>query len=1066
VKQTGNCVLPIFWTIVLSCWLSQIALAATKYDEGLVKGMKWRSIGPYRGGRVLAVTGIPGDPYTFYFGSVAGGVWRTTDGGLSWRPLFDKEAVSSIGAIAVADSNHNVIYVGTGEACIRGDISFGAGVYKSTDAGKTWTNVGLKDTQHIASVVIHPRNPDIVLVAALGHAYGPSAERGVFRTTDGGKTWEKVLYQDEKTGAIDLVFDPNNPNVLYAALYEVQRTPWTLSSGGPGSGLYRSVDGGTSWKHLEGHGLPGGILGRIGVSVSGADSNRVYALIEAKEAGGLYRSDDGGDGWTKINDDQRLTQRAWYFTHVFADPKSVDTVYVLNTGLFRSSDGGKSLTLLPAPHGDHHGLWIDPTNPPRMINGNDGGAAITVDGGKSWTTQYNQTTAQFYHVATDNQFLYHVYGAQQDNTTVAIASRTDDGYIGRQHWYDVGGGESGYVVPDPRDPNVVYAGSGGGFVSRWDKRTMQARDITVWPVDYSGHGAKDMKYRLGWTEPIVVSPHDPDVLYTAGEVVFKSTDHGMSWNVISPDLTRNDKSKQESSGGPITKDNTSVEYYDTVFTIAESPVQKDLLWTGSDDGLVHLTRDGGKNWTNVTPQGMPEWSLVSLIEASPHDAGTAYVALDCHKLDNLKPYIYRTTDYGKSWNKVVNGIPEGAYVHAVREDPQQKGLLYAGTETGIFLSFDSGANWQPLQLNLPQTPIHDLVVKNDDLVVATHGRAFWILDDITPLRQLSGQVAKADLYLYKPPVMFRTHFSEFFDRRQPVGENPPHGVDLSYYFKSAPKGEVTLEILDSQGAVVREFSSIERKAPETPPEWPELVPPQEKIPAAAGMNRFVWDLRYDGPHKLPGEVLAEFRSRGPMAPPGSYQVRLNAEGKSLTVPLELRMDPRVNVSAADMQKEFDLELKIRGVLSNLHDTVREIRETRTQIRGLRGRLEDDPRYKSIYDSANALEKKMTPIEEQLLQANAKSSEATLNYPVLVDEQLHALALSVEYDGAPTRQQYTAFDVLSQQAAPLIAQWRDMRSSDLRALNEMMTKDNVPAIYLTSPTGVAKATQTTGENHKK
>ena len=1053
----------IFWIFIVSSWFSQIALATSKYDETLFKGMKWRSIGPYRGGRVLAVTGVPGDPYTFYFGSVAGGVWRTTDGGSNWRPLFDKEAVSSIGAVAVADSNHNVIYVGTGEACIRGNISYGNGVYKSTDGGRSWTNVGLRETQHIGSVIIHPRNPDIVLVAALGHAYGPNAERGVFRTTDGGKTWEKVLYRDEKTGAIDVVFDPNNPNVLFAALYEVQRTPWSLSSGGPGSGLYRSVDGGATWKHLERHGLPSGIMGRIGVSVSGGDSNRVYALIEAQDASGLYRSDDGGDNWTKVNNDQRLTQRAWYFTHIFADPKSVDTLYVLNTGLFRSRDGGKSLELLPAPHGDHHGLWIDPTNPQRMINGNDGGATISVDGGTSWTTQYNQPTAQFYHVATDNQFLYYVYGAQQDNSTVAIASRADDGYIGRQHWHDVGGGESGYVVPDPRDANVVYAGSGGGVVTRWDKRTMQVQDISVWPLDYSGHGDKDTKYRQGWTEPIVTSPHDPNVLYTAGEVVFKSTDHGMSWSVISPDLTRNDKSKQEPSGGPITKDNTSVEYYDTVFTIAESPVQKDLLWAGSDDGLVHITWDGGKNWTNVTPRGMPEWSLVSLIEASPHDPGTAYLALDCHKLDDLKPYIYKTTDYGKSWTKIISGIPDGAYVHAVREDPEQKELLYVGTETGIFVSFDSGANWQPLQLNLPQTPIHDLVIKNDDLVVATHGRAFWILDDVTPLRQLSEQVAKADMYLYKPPVIYRTYFAEFFDRRQPVGANPPLGAVISYYLKSAPKGEVTLQILDSGGAVVREFSSIDKKEPETLPEWPELVPPEEKIPIEAGMNRFAWDLRYDGPHKLPGEILAEFRSRGPIAPPGSYQLRLNAEGKSLTVPLELKMDPRVNVSVAEVQKEFELELKIRAVLSDLHDTVREIRETRAQIRGMRSRLED-ARYKSINDSASALEKKMTPIEDQLLQVNAKSSESTLNYPVLIDEQLHGLVSSVEYDGVPTQQQYAAFDALSQQATPLIARWKDIRSSDVVALNDRMKKD-VPAIYLAPATGEAKATQAGGESHK-
>jgi photosystem II stability/assembly factor-like uncharacterized protein len=1040
------------------------AFGAEQYNESLFKGMKWRSIGPYRGGRVLAVAGVPGDPTTFYFGGVAGGVWRTTNGGHSWTPLFDKEPISSVGAIAIADSNPNVIYVGSGEACIRGNISYGNGVYKSTDGGKTWTNVGLKDTQHIGALIVHPRNPDIVYVAALGHAYGPNADRGVYRTIDGGKNWEKVLYKDDHTGAIDIVFDPHNPNVLLAALYQVQRTPWSLESGGPGSGLYKSADAGTTWKHLEGKGLPASLMGRIGVSVSGADSNRVYALIEAKDASGLYRSDDGGDSWTKVNDDQRLTQRAWYFTHIFADPKSVDTVYMLNTGMFRSTDGGKTLTLLPVPHGDHHGLWIDPTDPRRMINGNDGGATITVDGGKTWTTQYNQPTAQFYHVATDNQFLYYVYGAQQDNSTVGIASRTDDGYIGRQHWYDVGGGESGYVVPDPRDANIVYAGSGNGYLTRWDKRTMQAQDITVWPIDYSGHGAKDMKYRLAWTQPILISPHDPNVVYTTAQMVFKSTDHGMSWTAISGDLTRNDKSKQESSGGPITKDNTSVEYYDTVFTIAESPVQKDLLWAGTDDGLIQVTRDGGKNWANVTPKGMPEWSLVSLIDASPHDAGTAYVAVDCHKLDDLKPYIYRTTDFGKSWTKIVNGIPDGAYVHAVREDPGQKGLLYAGTETGVYVSWDNGANWQSLQLDLPTTPIHDLVVKNNDLVVATHGRSFWILDDITPLRQISAQAASSPVILYKPETTYRLHWPEFFERRQPVGQNAPRGALVSYYFKTAPKSEVTLEILDAQGAVVRKYSSVEKKEAETPPEWPDLEPEKEKIPAEAGMNRFAWDLRYEGPHKLPGEVGAEYRSKGPMAAPGNYQVRLTTEGKSLTVPLELKMDPRVNVSAADMQKEFDLELKIRSSLSDLHDTVREIRETRLQLHSLRNRLEGAARFKPISDSSDALNKKMAPIEEHLLQVNAKSSEANLNFPNMADEQLHSLAFSVETDAAPTKQQYEAFDSLNQEVTPLVAQWKNIMSTDLVALNDMMRKESVPVIYVAPAGNEAAATKAAGESN--
>src|SRR5947209_13361175 len=648
--------------LVLALLLSAISLTSQTYDQKLFGAMHWRNIGPFRGGRVLAVAGIPGDPKTYYFGAVAGGVWKSSDGGVNWKPLFDHETTSSIGAIAIADSDHNVIYAGTGEACIRGNMSYGDGVYKSMDDGKTWKNVGLRDTQHIGALIIDPKDSNVVFVAALGHAYGPNSERGIFRTRDGGKTWERVLYKDDHTGAIDVVFDPNNSNILYASLWQVMRTPYSLDSGGPGSGLYKSSDGGTTWKRLEGNGLPEGIMGRIGVSVSGGDSNRIYALIEAKK-GGLYRSDDGGERWTLVNDDGRFRQRAWYFTHMFADPKSPDTVYILNTGLFRSTDGGKTFSLLPAPNGDHHGFWIDPTDPQRLFNGNDGGVTISVDGGRTWTQQNNQPTAQFYHVIADNRFPYYLYGAQQDNTTVAIASRdTDEWVISDKDWYDVGGGESGYIAPDPRDANIVYATGDAAFdVTRFDKRTEQVKEISPWALDTSGQGAESQEHRFQWTEPILVSKYDSNVLYTAAEVVFKSTDQGNSWTTISPDLTRNDKSKQKPSGGPITLDITSVEYYDTVFTVAESPIEKNVLWVGTDDGLIHVTQDGGKNWANVTPSNklLPEWSLISLIEASPYDAATAYAAVERHKNDDLRPYIYRTSDYGKTWTKITAGIPDG-----------------------------------------------------------------------------------------------------------------------------------------------------------------------------------------------------------------------------------------------------------------------------------------------------------------------------------------------------------------------------------------------------------------------
>ena len=1052
--------------VALVVMLIAVAPAQQVINENLFKGMKWRSIGPYRGGRVLAVTGIPGDPTTYYFGGVAGGVWKSTDSGSSWKPTFDHESVSSIGAIAVADSNHNVIYVGTGEACIRGNISYGDGVYKSTDGGHSWKNIGLRDTRHIGAIIVNPRNPDIVFVAALGHAYGPNEERGIFRSTDGGNTWQKVLYKDNQTGGIEVVFDPNNPNILFAALWQAQRTPWSLSSGGPGSGLYKSTDGGTTWKRLEGNGLPKGILGKIGVSVSGANSDRVYALIEADE-GGLFRSDDGGERWARVNEEQRLRQRAWYFTHIFADPKNVDTVYMLNTGLFRSNDGGATLTLLPAPHGDHHGLWIDPTNPHRMINGNDGGATITTDGGKTWTLQNNQPTAQFYHVTADNRFPYYVYGAQQDNSTVAIATYDDEGTIGRQDWYDVGGGESGYIAPDPRDANIVYAGDGGGVVTRFDKRTEQVQDISPWPIDTSGWGAEHLDHRMGWTEPIVISVHDPNVIYTAGEVVFRSDNQGQSWKAISPDLTRNDKAKQQPSGGPITKDITSVEYYDTVFTIAESPKDKGILWVGTDDGLIQLTRDQGKNWTNVTPKALPEWSLVSLIEASPHDPGTAYAAVDRHKLDDLKPYIFKTTDFGKSWTLITSGIPEKAYVHTVREDPGRKGLLFAGTEIGPYISFDDGAHWQPLQLNLPTTPIHDLIVKNNDVVLATHGRSFWVLDDINPLRQVTPQMAAADAFLYNPGTQLRLHYPEEFPRRVPAGQNPPAGVVLDYYLKAAPKGEVTLDILDSNGKVIRHLSSIESKEAETPPEWPDLQKVEQTIPANAGMNRFVWDIRSEGPIKVPGEVLGEFRSRGPIVPPGTYQVRLTADGKAQTASLDLKGDPRVKLEPGALEKEYDLQLKILAKLNELHESINQIRDTRVQLHAIDHRLSPDARYKPVVAAVQDLDKKMSPIEGRMLQIKIKSTEASLNYPVMIDERLHSLQGSVENaDTAPNQQMYQVFDLLSRQLETELTQWKQVLAADIPALNDMMRKQDIPVIYVGPGNAESRATRAAGAAERK
>jgi photosystem II stability/assembly factor-like uncharacterized protein len=1016
----------------------------------LYAGMKWRQIGPFRAGRVLAVSGVAGDPTTWYFGAAAGGVWKSTDVGQSWRPLFDEQKIASIGALAVAPSDPNVLYVGTGEACTRGNITYGDGVYKSVDAGRSWQHVGLKDSRHIGAVIVHPTNPDIVFVAALGHAFGPNTERGLFRSGDGGRSWQKVLYRDADTGAIDVVFDPHNANTLFASLWQMRRQPWHFESGGPGSGLFKSTDGGLSWQRLAGHGLPEGILGRIGVSVSGADSSRVYALIEAKE-GGLFRSDDGGGTWTRINADHRFRQRAWYYSHVFADPLVPDALYILNTGAFRSGDGGRSFDLLPAPHGDHHGLWLDPTNSRRMIESSDGGASVSVDGGQSWSSVYTQPTAQFYHVAVDNHWPYRVYGAQQDNSTVAIESRSDDGQIGREHWYEVGGGESGYIAPDPKDPEIVYANAESGDITRYDHRLNHLRDVSVYPLDVAGNGAENLEYRNAWTAPLFVSPHDSNALYTAAQFVLKSADQGRSWRQISPDLTRNDKSKQKPSGGSITLDITSVEYYDTVFALAESPLRQGLIWAGTDDGRIQLTRDDGGSWTDVTPKGLPEWSLVSIIDPSPHDAESAYVAIDRHRLDDLRPFIYRTHDGGKSWTRIVAGIPDGAYARSVREDPKKRGLLYAGTELGVYFSLDDGAHWQPLQLNLPVVPVHDLAVKDDDLVAATHGRAFWILDDVTPLRQLKAELAAGELHVYQPQVATRLHFPTELDHHVPAGSNPPNGAIIDYYLKSAAGAneEITIEILDPSGKVLRHLSNKKPADAFTQPvEWPDREPAPDVIPAEAGMNRFAWDLRYDDPTPIPGAFYSDEGPKGPLAIPGAYQVRVTARGKSRTVPLEIRLDPRLVgvVTARDLEQVHELALKVNADNESLHRAVNEIRALRNNLETLKHWIGDGAKAKDVLAAAEALEAKLVPVEQELIQVEMKASEDNLRYPNKLNEQYDTFTQLVDAaDVAPTEPQLKVFAGLHARLEKELARWQAILRSDVAQLNELMHSRGVPTL---------------------
>jgi len=1025
------------------------AQESSKAEDPLFKGMKYRVVGPFRGGRSLTASGIPGDPATYYFGGTGGGVWKSTDGALTWTSVFDQEGTSAVGSLAVAPSDPNIIYVGTGEACLRGNISHGDGVYRTLDGGKTWKNLGLRDSRAIGKVIVNPKNPDIAFVAALGHPFGPNPERGIFRTLDGGKTWEKVLYKDENTGGIDVTFDPRNSNILFAALWEVRRTPWSLSSGGPGSGLYRSNDGGTTWKRLDEKGLPKGPYGRIGVSVA-ANSDRVYALIQAND-GGLYRSDDGGDTWQLVNGSHSLIQRPWYYMHVIADPQDSETVYIMNVDAYRSTDGGRSFNKVKIPHGDNHGLWIDPKDTKRMIATNDGGVSVTLDGGKAWTRQDNQPTAQFYHVIADTRTPYYVYGSQQDSGTVAIASRSDGGAIDRADWYDVGGGEAGYIAPYPPDPNIVYAADYEGIITRFDKRNGQIRNITNQTQLADAGGAAPLEHRFQWTSPVVISPHDPETLYHASERLFKTTDGGVHWEAISGDLTRNDKTKQQPSGGSITIDDSGTEYYDTIFAVAESSVSKGLIWVGTDDGLVHITRDGGKSWSNITPKDLPEWSRISQIDPSPFDAGTAYMAVDRHQNDDLHPHIYKTSDYGKTWTTIVKGISDTTFVRAVREDPKKRGLLYAGTEMGVFVSFNDGADWRSLQLNLPRAPIHDLIVKNDDLVVATHGRAFWILDDLAPLRQFTDEVAKQDVHLYAPATAYRMQTP---DEAPPksilVGQNPPAGAVIDFFVKAPPKGETTIEILDGQGQVIRKYSSLKSEVPDEPLD-PDDKKPEKEIKVEAGLNRFVWNLRYESANRVPGYYLWEYNggARGPLALPGSYQVRLTLDGKSQTAPLEVKLDPRVLVSQADLEKEFNLLLQIREQLNRVYTAVNQIEDVRSQTDGMKRRLPPDESARSVASSADTLIGKLVSVREPLINLRISANEDSLAYHPELDGQLAFLAMIVSAgcDCAPTDAAVKRFAELREQTDKAIASWENLQKTDVAAFQRLAIERGIPPVAI-------------------
>ena len=1034
-------------------------------ESDLLRAFQYRSIGPYRGGRSAAVAGVPSQPFVYYYGGTGGGVWKTTDGGINWEPISDGSVfgTGSVGAIAVSESDPNVIYVGMGESPIRGNVSHGDGVYKSTDSGKTWKRVGLEDSRQIPRIRIHPKNPDLVYVAALGHIFGPNDQRGVFRSKDGGKTWERVFNRGNKAGAIDLVLDPSNPNTMYAGFWEVYRKPWTLESGGPGSGIFKSVDGGDTWTELTRNpGLPRGMVGKVGITVSPANPERMWAIVEAED-GGVFRSDNAGRTWTKVNEERRLRQRAWYYTRIYADTKNADTVYVLNVQFFRSNDGGRTYSTIGVPHGDNHDLWIAPEDPNRMVQSNDGGANVSFNGGRSWTEQ-DQPTAQFYRVAIDNDFPYNIYGAQQDNSTIRIASRTMGNGIDTSDWHDVGGGESGWIAPSPKDSNIVFAGSYGGLTTRYDHRTRQERNVSPYPNNPMGSGADALKYRFQWNFPIVFSPHDPNTLYAAANVLFKTTDEGSSWQIISPDLTRNDKSKQGASGGPITKDNTSVEYYATIFALMESPVQAGTIWAGSDDGLVHLSRDGGKNWSNVTPPEsmMPEWIQINSLEASPHDPGTAYLAGTMYKWDDNKPYLYRTSDYGKTWKKITTGIPDTAFTRVIREDPNKRGLLYAGTETGMYVSFDNGERWQSLQLNLPVVPITDLAVhkREKELVVATQGRSFWILDDLALLHQIvdaGGFNSVSKTQLFKPKESYRTQGGGGFPlpASATVGSNPANGVVVYYSLKAKPTTDLELEFLDTAGKSIQKYTARLPKpgdaaAPAAAPGGgggfgPPATPPP---PTNVGLNRFVWDTRYADAARFPNLILWAGEMRGPKLSPGTYKVSLKVDGQTLTQNFEIKTDPRLNITAADYAKQTELGLKIRDKLTETHNAIVQIREVRRQVEDLLKRVAGQPQYKTVNDAGTALNKNLTGIEETLYQTKNQSNQDPLNYPIRLNNKLAALGGVVgSAEAAPTAQSYAVYDELVTQIDAQLQRLAQVMRTDVAAFNQLVRDQNIPAVVV-------------------
>ena len=1069
-------------------------MTPSTFDSTAFTALRYREIGPYRGGRSVASAGSASRPFEYWMGTTGGGVFKSTDGGMNWQAMTDKYFGGTIGAIGVSESSPSTVYVGTGEYPIRGNVSPGEGVWKTIDGGVTWSFLGLKETQHISRVVVHPTNPDIVWVGAQGKAFASNPERGVYKSVDGGKNWKRTLFVSDSAGVSDLVADPANPNVLYAAIWQVYRRPWKLWSGGSAGGLWKSVDGGETWTDItRNKGLPKGIWGNTGITVSGGNSRRLWALIEAEE-GGVYRSDDAGESWIKTNDQRMLRQRAWYYSRVFADPKDTNTVYALNTGLYRSTNGGKTFTPIRVPHGDNHHLWIAPNDGQRMINSNDGGSNVSYNAGRTWTDQ-DFATAQFYHVSVTNHFPYKVCGAQQDNSTLCGPSRNPGG-IGREDWVDAGGGESGYIAALPNNPDVIFAGSYGGHLTRKDMKTGFEANVSPWPDNPMGYSSEDIKHRFQWTFPIVVSPHDPKVLYVGGSELWKSTTEGQSWTKISPTLARSDPRTMGPSGGPITRDQTGVETYATIFTMAESPVQKDVLWVGTDDGFVQLSRDGGKTWTNVTPRDIPEFPRMSMIEPSHYAAGTAYLAANRFQMDDWTPYLYRTTDYGRTWTRIAKGIDERQFTRVIREDPVRRGLLFAGTEKGIWVSFDDGDSWQKLQRNLPPVPVHDLVIKDGDLVVATHGRSFYILDDISVLRQLSMIALDKAWHFFQPRDPWREQLGGGFGGggggQTPSGQNPPSGAVLSYHLKSANQ-TVSLEIADTKGNVVRRYTSTPDSAtladsvradgrrmtqrdslvkagvpadsaatltpyvaPGAQPfnpfddEVPFRAPRAPRLPNKAGMNTFVWNLRYPEASSFDGLIMWAAGINGPVAPPGKYIARLSIGGDVQSRNFELKKDPRVTATQAELDEQFRVAMTIRDRLSDANDAVKGSRGVKVQLtdRAPRLRGADSTEFSSI---ASRFATRMTGIEAEVYQVKNQSSQDPLNFPIKLNNKIGGLLGVVgAADGKPTAQVYQVFGLLSDSLETALTALRIVVNDELPKVNAILKKNGLAPIEARLP----------------